>query len=282
MTGRMTDKFEISNILNLMNVIAFGITSYVIFCLITDAFGDSTKYFEDFDKVESFLHPKRGFFFFIWIVIGVSQGAFAIKQLTRKYRLTAIVQYGVQHHYFVSSTLFLARMLMVKDELLKIATEFLLTMSLFLLIKCQNVTLKIISANSIKKDFATREALILRSPFGIQAAWAAANVATSVATYSLEQKFDIDDQFTISMILLFLLTLFSFVMVWNKYPEYATPGVMAYSMIAFAAGDMPASSHTNAIKITSGCLAALNALLIPARYYSYLIGVFQVEKEQTE
>ena len=60
------------------------------------------------------------------------------------------------------------------------------------------------------------------------------------------------------------------------------PKICVGTQIAFAAGDMPASSHTNAIKITSGCLAALNALLIPARYYSYLIGVFQVEKEQTE
>ena len=60
------------------------------------------------------------------------------------------------------------------------------------------------------------------------------------------------------------------------------PKICFGTQVAFAIGNVPANSHTNAIKITSGCLAAFNALLIPARYYSYLIGVFEVEKEQTE
>uniref|UniRef100_A0A7S2R6T7 Uncharacterized protein n=1 Tax=Eucampia antarctica TaxID=49252 RepID=A0A7S2R6T7_9STRA len=269
----MGEKLVIANALNLLNVTAFGIIAFTTFVLIVYS-NDYIEYFEFYDQTKTFLHPAKACFYLGWISIFLSQCCFVYAQLTPKYRNSAVVQYGIQHFYFLASLLCLMQV-RSSSKVMHLGIEFMLAVTLFLLLKCQNITLKLISSKENNGYLSFFDLLLLRTPFGIHFGWSLMRFSIEVSNYLDFQKFSNKEQFDYSMVLLFFNTLCSIILIWNKYPVYSTAGFIAYSMIAFAAGDMPDDPHAKTFKIIAGFLAVFNASLIPARYYAHVSGRFE-------
>jgi len=255
-----------ANLLNVMNLLAYGCMVFTTIALASEKL-QVNSLFESYDDYKSFLHPSKGLFYFMWCLTAVFEGMFAFTQLTKHYRNSALVRYGIQHFYFFAAMMRVSQLFEKnKDDLALIAaTMLIVTISFFLLLKCQNITLKLITSRNESADLSWLDTLMLRVPFGIHFGWSLSETAVTLCSYAVQQKFNHKHQCNQAIILLIAMTVVSFAMVCCSRPDYASPAVIACCMIGFAAGDMPDTQYSTTIKVLAGCLSGINILFIPGR-----------------
>ena len=179
----------------------------------------------------------------MWCLTAVFEGMFAFTQLTKHYRNSALVRYGIQHFYFFAAMMRVSQLFEKnKNDLALIAaTMLIVTISFFLLLKCQNITLKLITSRNESADLSWLDTLMLRVPFGIHFGWSLSETAVTLCSYAVQQKFNHKHQCNQAIILLIAMTVVSFAMVCCSRPDYASPAVIACCMVSASLHD-----HTTA------------------------------------